>query len=937
MPPRPNLLAKCLSTFELPILPFLAPRVFQPWPARGLRTISKPRAARRDAVRHDRTRDIGIGGVNGGESTSRVWDSVNHSPTPAQVESRQHVLQAEKDSGAQAEGRVNKFCEAAGPADKDPTRHTWDQATILPHKEFGKPSKSIHNKLGVARRRQSRGVLLYGPKKDGKKGSSRELPRGLAKRLRSKRPIPELPSRGHSPQLPRASAGRVQRMQRPFKRSKILRVRKSMASNDWYHPKASIRPSFKGPLVCDFPSFQRRLDITAMHWNRAFYRQQPIRLVAFMTRPVSKYTVLRYINCKSSNTLREAWNKLSEKQRARLWPELVITTLRDNPAAAMKVLVGTYTTPYPQCLALSQTLDYLIHFYLGYEGPSKGNAALELLDAFGWLVQNGPADHIQISQRSIFLLLDHLPNAENIQKLFQTLDNYNHPLHRNTLMHFADRLAKAGGRHRDYAFDIMEIIGGLENVDFNRDEMMSLCTTLLMASGRDLRVHTRPPFVFGKETPVHVAKYNHTEVFEYMLKCGMKPNIITYNVLIFKTMAAREPGGWEIYNLMKENGIEPDAYTYSILLHDAKSRNDFEAIRHITTAVRERSLWCEHILADSLHAMLLSHERGHRMEIGRAKREQRQPKHGNTTVFERILPVYCEYFELEPLAHLVPGLEDLYRHITKSEYSPPREKHLFSPTPDVFVIMLSSLLRSFSDPDTPKIFYDHFSKLVRENDPLVARIAARSELHFRHLYNLVLFAFGQHASAIPDCLKVISDMSVKDPELADGEVAPLRPAKPDVSTWSIMVTIFGKHRQTRAAEKVIEMMRQRGIEPDNFTWHSLLAGYTGIQETRMSIDVLARLQDAGYEIDEHMWSALRQLRDRRTLIEGIQRLEAEREQREMARIEEVRDEVMRGAEAEAAFASETDTNAMQDSQDFVIGDMPAQDPYEVLQKKGPGW
>jgi pentatricopeptide repeat protein len=674
-----------------------------------------------------------------------------------------------------------------------------------------------------------------------------------------------------------------------------------------------------------------------MHWNRAFYRQKPIRLVAFMTRAYPKYVLQQYINYKSSNSLREAWNKLSEKQRARLWPELVIATLRDNPAAAMKVLVGTYTEPYPQCIAFSQTLNYLIHFYLGYEVPSKDIAVLELFEALSWLFQNSPADHIQLSQSSIFLLLNHLPNAETIAKLFHTLDNYKHPLHHNTLMHFADRLAKAGGKHRDHAFDVMEIIGGMQHVDFNTNKMMSLCTTLLMASGQDLRVHTRPPFVLDQETPVHIAKYNHTEVFEYMLKCGMKPNIITYNVLIFKTMAAREPGGWEIYNLMKENDIEPDAYTYSILLNDAKSRNDLDAVRHITTAVRERSLWCEHILADSLHTMYLSHERGHRMEIGRAKREQRQPNHGNATVFEKMLPVYCDYFELEPLAHLIPGLEDLYRHITKMEYQPPKQKHLFTPTPHVFVIMLSSLLKSFSDPDTPKIFYDHFSKLVQENDPLVARIATKSEFHFRHIYNLVLFAFGQHMSAIPQCMRVIGDMSAKDPKSVDGEVLPLRPAKPDVSTWSVMVTILGKHRQNRAAEKVIEMMRQRGIEPNTYTWHSLLAGYTGIQETRMSMDVLKRLHEAGYEIDEHMWTALRQLRDRRALIEGIQRLEAEREQREMARVEEVRDEVMRGAEAEAALASEIDANATRDSEGFVVGDMTAQDPYEVLQKKGPGW
>jgi len=938
MPPRPDLLAKRLSTFDLPILPFLAPRVFQPWPARGLRTLSRPRAARRDAVSHEATRDIGRGVSNRGGSTSRVWGPVIHLPTPAQIEGQQHLLQVEQESEELAEGRITQSDGVAGVAEEDSARHTGDSVKLLRLKAFRKPYTRICKKLGAVRRRQSRNVLLCAPWKAGKQNSLKRSPRGLVKTVSSKRPIRALPRRGHSSPPQRALARRrVQRRQELPEEPKNSLA--PMSTIGWYRYR-SLRPSSEGRLVCNYSNFMARLSLTAMHCNRAFSsRKRRYRRHSITKRCFPKSVLDQYINCESSTSLREAWENISTVEKAHLWPELVLTTLRDSPAAAMKVLVGTYTKPYPHGGLFSGILDYLIHFHLGYDAPSEDNAALELLDAISWLLKNGPRDYIMLSQSSIYLLLKHLPTAEIVEKFFGILHNYDHPLHYHTLMHFADRFAKAGEMFRDKAFDIMQIIGGLGNVDFNKSQMMSLCTTWLMASGQMIsKAHRGPPFGHAQERPVQTAKYSHTEVFEYLLKCGMKPNIITYNVLIYKTLAAREAGGWEIYNLMKENGIEPNAYTYSILLNDAKSRHDFPAIRHITTAIRERSLWCEHILADSLHAMFLSYELRHRSEVELAKSEQRQPIHGTATVFEQMLPVYCEYFEFGPLAHLVPGVEDLYRHITKSESGPPQEKHLFAATPPIFVIMLTSLLRSFDDPDTPKIFYDHFSKLVRENDPLVASLAKQSEVHFRHIYNMVIFALGQHASAIPQCLKVIADMSVKHPEPADGEAAPLRPAKPDVSTWSIMISIFGKHRQARAAEKVLEMMRQRGIEPNTYTWHSLLHVYTGMQETRMSMDVLERLQAAGYEINKHTWAALHKLRDRRALIEGIQTLEANREQREIERIEALRKEVMDGAEDEATLASEHDANATQDRVEFVVRDMPVhlvQRSHRVLRKKSP--
>jgi pentatricopeptide repeat protein len=651
----------------------------------------------------------------------------------------------------------------------------------------------------------------------------------------------------------------------------------------------------------------------------------PPRLAVYYTPKFPTRLVQEYINQETSSSLREAWEKISVARRVRLWPQLMITALKDCPEKAMKILSATYVDPYPDGKAFSDCLNFIIWYYLRYTEPSDDTPALKLFRTISRLLLEGPSDHVYLSQTSIFLLMAHLRTPDWIEKLYRTMDKINNPLHHNTLMQFVDRLAKAGGQYTNIAYEIIENIGCLQGVDFNTPNMRSICTTLLMAAGPN-------------------TKFDYMEVFGFVLKCGLKPDIIIYNVLIYKTVkAGKHNRGWQIYETMKEDYIEPDSYTYSILLNDAKKRMDRDAISRVTNAVRERSLWSTHVVTDALHAMFLLHMRNHQAELKHANRTGRSPRSHELTYFEQMLPVYCEYFHFGPLACLIPELAGIYKHITKSDSIPIQKDELVEPQNPVLVVMLSALLRSYNDPDTPKIFYDHFRKLVQNNDPMVVQLSDhQGDFGFRTIYNLTLLALGNHASRIPECLQILGDMTAKAPDPPDTgdpdiyEPPPLHPPKPDISTWSVLVSIFQKHRQTRAAEKVLEMMKERGIEPNRVTWGSLLNGYAKMQETQMVVDVLDRLDKAGYAADSFAGS-LRMIRDRRALVDGLQKLEEERAAKEIRQVETIREEV-EGANAEAEATEENAENATDGEDDgTVVKDMVTRNAYKDLNRSNTQW
>ncbi|EPQ61989.1 Bgt-5194 [Blumeria graminis f. sp. tritici] len=511
-----------------------------------------------------------------------------------------------------------------------------------------------------------------------------------------------------------------------------------------------------------------------------------------------------------------------------LWPEFMAKLIvyhLDRALEVLEAILETTSTASPIFFsAISDTLHCIIvhDFKLDHKKCPSDNA----IRICRFILGLPPSMFQPLSNHSMFILLSHLPR-EYLVQLYTFISNTDkQELSSWTLMHFISRLAKLG--EVDMAFEAMQKLmksGCL----INRQNVLSLCTSLLYESSLAAGTNC-----------------NTSMIFQYMLKSGVRPNIFIYNVLLYSTIKSIEPKkAWDVYYVMVDSGIQPDTVTYSILLNDAKKRMDSVAMQRIMNIIRESGQTSEYIVTDVLHTILLLHQR-----MMSKKRPELESAHSRHVVFDKMLEVYVEHYELEPLTHIIPGLSEVYPLPNRLRTSNPP----WIPTSAVLSVMLTGFL-SVVSAHGAKIFYENFRELVRNGDPAVASLVKNT-----YVYNNILMCYYKYEERAKDAPDVIADMispTRNDVGVASvGNRAAHTPAKPDIFTWSILVKIFMRLQLTRAAERVLIMMQRRDIQPDNITWTSLISGYSRIQNAKMTGDAVRRLKLAGYTPDDFVYRSI---------------------------------------------------------------------------------
>ena len=588
------------------------------------------------------------------------------------------------------------------------------------------------------------------------------------------------------------------------------------------------------------------------------------KLLASTRNPANRDTYERLIELESSSALRKVWKSMPLAKRRKVWPKLMLTTFDKHPTKSLKVLAATCIEPYPPGYAISDSFDYIISYYLGNRTVSNSKNAREIFTIFQRMLHYGPRSDIQLSQKSIYLLLKNLDSV-SVWTLFQLLMELGHPLTRQTLMHFPSNLKFSNGL--DERIDILQ---GLWQVgsDFNSPEVLSVCATVLRRKDRSSEVG-----------------HSDSEVFEFMLKCGMKPNIIIYNVLLQNSLEANDhETAWQIHDMMLENGIDTDAYTYSLLLSDAKLRGDRPSIKHILSIVTENRVQNAHVATNILHTIYVLRRD---YEVASQFENKGRP----AKVFERMLSVYRQFFRLGPLTHIIPWFDVAYP--SQASSSPPNmpeptEDVLMEPAVPTLVVMLTALLRECNEPARIVQLYNHFCDLLQAGDRIAAELAKST-----HVYNIILMALGRFPDTLALCPRLIGEMlsqnSTRHSSDDDTNAAPVvepNPEslpvtntrrfypKPDIHTWSILLKIFMDHEQPRAAEKVLLMMEERQVWPNQVTWNSLIVGYARMQDMSMTVHAVDRLKRSKFDLDETTMKGLSFFQNRRALIEAMRASEA---------------------------------------------------------------
>jgi pentatricopeptide repeat protein len=496
--------------------------------------------------------------------------------------------------------------------------------------------------------------------------------------------------------------------------------------------------------------------------------------------------------------------------------------------------------------------------------------------------------YFHLTQDTIHLLFRRLAPDELKQFYALLIQNRNY-LNEGMVVEMVHVFAKRG--LLDMAVDALRRLYQA-GIDFTVPQVERACAALLLRKFRGNSSSTMSDF----------------DLFAIMLNLGLQPNIKFYNILLHNFLQSGDPEtAWRIHDMMLDNGIEPSAYTYSHLLNDAKSRMDHSKVKDILNIVESKGIRNPHIITDLLHAISLSPE-------------QNQYEAPNPLlpgdIFQRMFELYCRYFEIGPLAHLIPNSDRIF--------SIPRASctEKIYPSKPTLVLMITSYVRGLQSDHSLLEWYDSFRALVAKGHPDITPLVSTS-----HIYDSVIMRLGKSSHRLSQCFTIVSDMaaSFEDSrrnegdadisrqqdvpavnvdistsgmrqvstlrdiirkagnkisqgpwektvrEVENSEPEPPGHCAPSCWTWSILLKVCMDHSQPLVAEKVLATMRNQGVTPTHVTWGTLITGYSRIQDIAGVIDTIDRYEDDGHIMDEVMINCLRPIHDRGGLIQALEK------------------------------------------------------------------
>lgn len=537
--------------------------------------------------------------------------------------------------------------------------------------------------------------------------------------------------------------------------------------------------------------------------------------------------------------IRDVWNgtylfRVAD-QKMHWWPTIMLWLLHNNPEFAAKFLLASYVEPYPPFYMVADSLEYLAGYYFQATEKYTVVEAEYFRAMFYVLLDSCAATRSFISQKTIFLLATH-STIDQALYLREALHTAGIRLHHDTLLHFAYVHAKAGDFQK--ALDTLEaaVVAGAD----------PLSASFLATCNKTLHCSVLHPDGY------HASSY----IVSRFIGLGVKMNQQLYNVLIVNALAANDSStALRVFSLLEENKVEIGNMTYSILLNGSK---------HMTEAVSEYEAnfvrkahecvcrtQCPWLATEILHCTYLHHLRSDDFV-----------RRDHIAIFNSTLAAYTRYFQIWPLRIL---------KIDASQGS--AKKDLLPPPPAAVNIILTAYLRAFPDraPFTFKQFSGYFEKAMAGEIKPNRYFRRMSKLLTNdYTYNVFLKALSQNEKNLPSCTSLVQQMGkALPPDLLPQDYysrEALEAAQPTAITWSILLHAFARHGQTVAAEKVMELMRERDMEISVVTWNSLIKGYALMQDVPGVLGALGRMEREGFDADAYTISTLKKIKDGEALV-----------------------------------------------------------------------
>jgi pentatricopeptide repeat protein len=585
------------------------------------------------------------------------------------------------------------------------------------------------------------------------------------------------------------------------------------------------------------------------------------------TRQGDEFDGMRAINVDVVNLMRQTWTtpglfgdafnapqSATEMPPAKLmiWCNTMLWVLHRYPAWAIHVLLATYSPPYPPFYMVADVLQNLAGFYLQKsERHSIALDAREYHQTVYHLLDRCADAKPYLTQKTIFLYLTRA-SLEQSHQFYNTLINKNVTMSEDSFLHFAYFF----GMHGDFERALDALFESVRaGVDVTSWKFLSTFNKILR-------------WCVTNPEGYHSMSY----IVSSLLEMGGQMNARLYHVLMVNAVEANDMKmALRVFNLLEENNVKPDRFTYQILLRGCRDNHDYDLAEDIVRRADElmESDPNPHLATNILFAVYLRHPR-----------HKQSPR----ALFHTTITAYAKYFTPDMLVELgVVSLRDvrLFWGPTSSNFLGVQRqaRKLTEPTTPALNIVLAAYL--LANPSTPKIdaMFQTFVGWLNTTENTDKRKKRRQQFinmaMTEHTYNFFLLAYSKHAENLQKCTSVVHTMSLGLPQGLLGRDPitnePIKPATPTVRTFSILLSAFARHGQTAAAEKVMQVMRTRGLEPNEVTWATLVRGYAKNQDIRGMAKTLAGLQKRGFEGWEgrdDIISAFGVVRDREGLMKA---------------------------------------------------------------------
>lgn len=523
------------------------------------------------------------------------------------------------------------------------------------------------------------------------------------------------------------------------------------------------------------------------------------------------------------NHANKKWTGLQGYDDASLWQNVMLWCLKYRRKQALMLLLATFKgRKYrPPRYVVLDCLGFLArHFLFGVSNPNPLSInAIWLLTCKTIDGAGNQQQSLPVSQDLIYLVLQHSDDSR-VLSFYDLLGSNKVVLQVNTILRFLDRFLDMGRINLS-----MRILRTIASTDFDLswDRIQIACVKLLRAR-------------FDAQDEYAV----RSNILTQILEMGIRPKVPLMNAILLNAGEGGDfANAWQMYRLAKENALVPDAITFGVLLKGAKISGKISNLEMVIRDIQTNGIALQNLrlISDMLNAISL-------MSPGDS--------------FGAMLDFYKRHCDLRPLQEL---------SLCGGEIQAPSGANCSAIWPTVHILtqMILAYVRLNQGSLGLIHNYNLYYQRVKENHPLIAPLAQRD-----FVANSFIFAFGKNPSTLQHCTTVVKHMlEFSSPNHVTSKSAQY--AAPTVQTWSILFAAYLRNRQRRAAEKVLDMMHERGIEPDQISWNTLVSGYSGLQDVDAAVDTVKRMEAVGFEPDSYTTRALARLWPRDRLEKALER------------------------------------------------------------------